>query len=127
MKQFSAYLTKQRKKGNFGKKLDMLKSTDDEFVSTNQIMTKNIFAGMTEITEDDYINFKHTIQELLWHYEFHQFDIDSDGCISGFDFAMSLIIYFPFKEFQTYYKHINDEGHAGFHHDKVTLNEFIAF
>ena len=61
MKQFSAYLTKQRKKGNFWKKLDMLKSTDDEFVSTNQIMTKNIFAGRTEITENDYINFKHTI------------------------------------------------------------------
>lgn len=35
MKQFSAYLTKQRKKGNFGKKLEMLKSTDDEFISTN--------------------------------------------------------------------------------------------
>jgi hypothetical protein len=33
----------------------MLKSTDEEFISTNQIMTKNIFAGRTEITEDELI------------------------------------------------------------------------
>ena len=39
----------------FGKKLEMLKSTDDEFISTNQTMTKNIFGGKTEMTEDELI------------------------------------------------------------------------
>lgn len=33
----------------------MLKSTDDEFISTNQIMTKNIFGGKLEISEDELI------------------------------------------------------------------------
>lgn len=41
--------------------MSMLKSTDEEFISTNQIMTKNIFGGKTEITEEEYIHFKHTI------------------------------------------------------------------
>ena len=59
-------------------------------------MTKNIFNGKSEIEEHDYIHFRNTIKELLWHYEFHQFDVDSNGCITGHDFAMSLIIYFPF-------------------------------
>jgi len=59
-------------------------------------MTKNIFGGKTEITETDYIHLRNTMQELLWHYEFHQFCADASGCISGHDFAMSLIIYFPF-------------------------------
>ena len=105
----------------------MLKSTDDEFIATNQILTKNIFDGRMELTEDEFIAFKHKIQELLWHYEFHQFDVDENGCISGLDFAMSLIIYFPFKEFQTYVNHINLSENSSFHHDKISLNEFIAF
>ena len=35
MAQFSKCLTSHRKKTHFGKKLEMLKSTDDEFISTN--------------------------------------------------------------------------------------------
>ena len=71
MKQFSDYLTKERKASKFGKKIDMLASTEDEFVTTNLTMTKNIFAGKSEITEQDFIHVKNIINELLWHYEFH--------------------------------------------------------
>ena len=75
----------------------MLKSTDEEFLNTNQIMTKSIFEGKIEITEDELIAFKHSLQELLWHYEFHQFHVDDQDRLSKHDFAMSLIIYFPFN------------------------------
>lgn len=64
----------------------------------------------------------------MWHYEFHQFDVDANDCISGHDFAMSLVIYFPFAEMQSYVKHLRDAGHEErLQHDKITLNEFIAF
>jgi hypothetical protein len=89
-------------------------------------LTKNIFAGKTEITEEDFIKFKHDLQELLWHYEFNQFDVLEDGTITAFDFAMSLIIYFPFKEFNTYLKHITETG-LMLQHQKITQNEFIGF
>ena len=79
------------------------------------------------MTGDEFIHFKNTIQELLWHYEFYQFDVDSNDCINGHDFALSLITNFPLKDFQNYVQHLDAEEHQGFTHDRVSLNEFIGF
>lgn len=90
-------------------------------------MVKNIFAGKTEITEGEFIRLRNDIQELLWHYEFYQFDTDANECITGHEFAQSLIIYFPMKEFITYVNHLNQEEHHCLLHEKCSYHEFVAF
>lgn len=60
-------------------------------------MVLRIFDGKDEITLDDYLEFRDNLQELLWEYEYYQFDNDKRGHISNYDFCTSLYVhYFPF-------------------------------
>ena len=71
-KQFSKNLTTYRRKTQFGKKHDAkIKCDDEDFLQTNQMMTLNIFKGRKVLTEADFVQLKNSIQEILWHYEYH--------------------------------------------------------
>ena len=44
---------------------------------------------------------------MLWNYEFHQFDTDTNDMISAFDFAKSLFVYYlPFHKIPEYMEHL---------------------
>lgn len=128
MLQFSKNLTAHRRKTQFGKKHDMLKRDEEDFLDTNRKMCMKIFDKKTEIDCDHYQDLRDAIQEQLWHYEFHQYDTDKNDTISAVDFSHSLLVYFPFQHFQTYQDHILNGGlHGGLKHDRVTFEEFVAF
>lgn len=131
MLQFSKNLTQHRKKTQFGKKHDMLKRDEDDFLETNRQMTQKIFNNKVEIDVDTYLDLKDSIQEMLWHYEFNQYDTDKKETISAFDFAQSLMVYFPYSTYQQYYDHIKhghgDGEHNHLNHERVTFDEFVAF
>jgi len=78
----------------------MLKREEEDFLDANRQITQKIFDGRTEIDVDYYLDLKDSIQELLWHYEFCQYDTNTDtdqnDSITAFDFAQSLLVYFPF-------------------------------
>merc|ERR1712100_682676 len=53
------------------------------------------------------MEFRNQLQEMLWHYEFHQFDCDSHDKIDSFDFAQSLFVYYiPFHKIPEYLEHL---------------------
>lgn len=108
LQQMSSYLRTHRKKTEFGKKLDMLKRQEEDFINTNKQMCVRIFNGREEITCEEYLDFRNTLQELLWHYEFNQFDEVKKGTISCYDFAQSLYVYyFPFHLMDDYLNHLS--------------------
>lgn len=127
MLQFSKNLTAHRKKTQFGKKHDMLKRDEEDFQNSNRQICQKIFNKELEIEVNRYLDLRDDIQQLLWHYEFHQYDTDeNDGTISAFDFAQSLLVYFPFNSYEEYYSHIQSEG-KHLKEGRVTYREFIAF
>jgi hypothetical protein len=84
----------------------MLKRDEEDFLETNRQISQRIFNNEVEIDVDYYLDLKDSIQELLWHYEFHQYDTDKKETISAFDFAQSLLVFLPFNSYQQYYDHI---------------------
>lgn len=104
----SKYLSSHRKKIQFGQKMGNAKRQEDDLASTNLLMCTKIFDGKLEISCEDYLDFRNNLQELLWHYEFHQFVEDKRGRISCYDFAKSLYVhYFPFNLMDTYLEHLS--------------------
>jgi hypothetical protein len=71
-------------------------------------MCVRIFNGREEITCQEYLDFRNSLQEMLWHYEFNQFDEVKKGSISCYDFAQSLYVYyFPFHLMDDYLNHLS--------------------
>jgi len=105
-KQFSTNLTSHRRKNHFSKKHSNLKEKDEDFLETNKMMTAQIFKNKKELTETEFCELKNGIQEILWHYEFFQLNVDENDKVSAHDFAHSLIVYFPFAKFQEYLNHL---------------------
>jgi len=54
LKDFSANLTTHRKKSQFGKKHDILKRDEEDFLQTNRHMSMRIFDGKADLTFDEY-------------------------------------------------------------------------
>jgi len=79
------------------------------------MMTAQIFKNKKELTEKDFLELKNSIQEILWHYEFFQLNVDEKDQVSAHDFAHSLIIYFPFGKFQEYLNHLEHDSHDHLH------------
>lgn len=71
-------MTTHRRKTQFGKKHTGLKADDEDFLETNRMMTTQIFKGKTELTFDEYIELRNSVQEILWHYEYFQLETDSN-------------------------------------------------
>jgi hypothetical protein len=79
--QFSATLTMHRKETAFGKKLAennsivmdgrKVKATEKEFRETNERICEKLFEGKDFFTLKDFINYRDSLQEALWHFEFH--------------------------------------------------------
>ena len=81
----------------------MKKKMDEDFEQTSKMMVLRIFDGKEEIGVDDYLDFRNLVQEALWHYEYHNFDENSKGKITTYDFAQSLFVYyFPFHKIDEY-------------------------
>lgn len=70
-------------------------------------MCVRIFAGKDQVKFQDYMDFRNELQEMLWHYEFHQFETDSTDHISNYDFAQSLFVYYvPMHKIPDYLEHL---------------------
>lgn len=95
-------------KTNFNPKTTLSKKQVDEFLDVKIGMLERIFKGKEEISFDDYIQFRNFTIEHLWHYEFHQFDIDSQDHMSDHDVAQSLFVYYiPFQKINNYLLHLD--------------------
>ena len=89
-------------------------------------MSERIFAGRETITFKDYMDFRNELQELLWHFEFHQFNVDDGGAISSFDFAQSFFVhYLPVHKIDEHMNHLMsfDEYKLGC----VDIDQYVAF
>lgn len=72
-------------------------------------MCLRIFAGKDHIHFQDYMEFRNELQEMLWHYEFHQFETDEQEHISTYDFAQSLFVYYvPMHKISDYLEHLEE-------------------
>lgn len=78
LEDFTASVAGHRKKTTFGKKHKFLKREEAEFTRVCKGMCERIFAGKKEVTFDEYMAFRNDLQEMLWHYEFAQFDTDTN-------------------------------------------------
>lgn len=89
------------------------------------MMCVRIFNGREEITCEDYLAFRNQLQEMLWHYEFHQFE-NKGGKISNYDFAQSLYVYyFPFHLMDDYLNHLSQyQNHKKSY---MAVEEYCAF
>jgi hypothetical protein len=94
-----------------------VKANHDDFIATNQSITQALFEGKQEISLKKFLDIKTELRETLWHYEFYQYQVDEDECISGRDFAHSLLIYLPYSKLNKYIHRINSLEHPG----KVSL------
>jgi hypothetical protein len=75
-KQFSTNLTAHRRKNHFVKKQSRLAEKDEDFLETNKAMTATIFKNKKDLNEEEFFELKNSIQEVLWHYEFFQLNVD---------------------------------------------------
>lgn len=76
-------------------------------------MVKRIFAGREELTFEQWMEFKNELSEMVWHYEFYQFDLDHNGHMTALDFASALLIhYVPFQKVKEYYDHLHTFEHS---------------
>jgi len=75
-KDFHKILEANRKKIPFGQNLKLNKQQKDDYMLTCQEMINNIYNGRAEISFDEWMEFRNELQEMIWHYEFHQFDLD---------------------------------------------------
>jgi len=76
---FSKTLTKHRKQTKFGKKITVnniimdgrnVKAREEDFLETNQAITKKMFEGKEFMNFEDYKNHRKMLKEALWHFEF---------------------------------------------------------
>lgn len=65
----------------------MAKAEEQDFIETHKNMCSRIFAGREKINFDQFMEFRNELQEMLWHYEFYQFNVDKAKYIPTFDFA----------------------------------------
>jgi len=84
---FAKVIESNRKKILFGQNLKLTKEQKEEYLQTCSEMIIRIYDGRDQITFDEWMEFRHELQEMVWHYEFHQFDLDRHGHMSAFDFA----------------------------------------
>lgn len=125
-KDFHKLLEANRKKIPFGQNLKLTKQQKDDYMLTCQEMINNIYNGRSEITFQEWMEFRNELQEMIWHYEFHQFDLDPHGHMSAFDFALSFFIYYiPFHKIQEYRDHLN--SYEEYHHGCVSFKQYVAF
>lgn len=89
-------------------------------------MCIRIFGGKEEITCEQYLEFRNKLQEMIWHYEFYQFEEEKKGQISCYDFVQSLYVYyFPFHMIDTYLDHLSQFPQHK--HEKITVEQYCAF
>jgi hypothetical protein len=77
-KQFSTNLTAHRRKNHFARKQSNLAEKDEDFLETNRAMTATIFKNKKDLNEEEFMTLKNNIQEVLWHYEFFQLNVDEN-------------------------------------------------
>lgn len=75
-----------------------VKATETDFKATNKRIVEKLFGDKEFITVRDFFNFRDSLQEALWHFEFHQFDVENDQ-ISAEDFSRSILICMPFNKY----------------------------
>ena len=87
-----------------------VKATEEDFLATNAKITQKMFEnikassdGHRKMSFQDFRAHQKNLKEALWHYEFWQYDADTDdkaknGKISCSDFARSILIILPYKK-----------------------------
>lgn len=95
-------------KSNFNQKSALSKKQVEEFLEIKIGMCQRIFQGRDKITYEEYMQFRNSVIEALWHYEFHQFDVDQNHNITDYHMAKSLYVYYiPFQKMNDYILHMN--------------------
>lgn len=81
----------------------------DEFQEVSREICNRIFGGKDKIEFKEYMEFRHSLQEILWHYEFHQFQTDNQDHISSYEFSQSLLVYYcPTHKIPDYLENLED-------------------
>ena len=126
LEQFSKHLIAQRKKIKFGQKTRFTPSEREEFAKVATGMCERIFDGRKNITVNDYKAFRNQMQELLWHYEFEEFEQDAHHHISVFDVTQSFFVwYIPFQKIDQYISHLR--GYGEYKKQCCSCQQYIAF
>lgn len=104
----------------------MTKDQKENYLNVCSEMVKRIFAGREEITFEQWMEFKNELSEMVWHYEFHQFDLDHHGHMSSLDFAQSLLVhYVPFHKIKEYKDHLMQ--FESYKLGCVSFKQYVAF
>lgn len=123
---FAKFIEGSRKKILFGQNLQLTKGQKEDYLKTCKEMIVRIYNGRESISYEEWMDFRNELQQMVWHYEFHQFDLDHQGNMSAFDFAQSILVYYvPFQKLKKYQDHLNtfEEYKEGC----VSFKEYVAF
>ncbi len=101
---------------------DARKITSNEDLISSTILD-HLFNGKDFITIKDFSSLKNKLKYALLHYEFHQFEVDSEETISAEDFAKSLLSCLNFSQASKYCRRIHSLKLEG----RITFEEYVAF
>lgn len=124
--QFTKIIEAGRKKTLFGQNLKLSRQQKDDYLDTCKQMVERIYNGRKSISLCEWMDFRNELQEMIWSYEFHQFELDYKHHMSAYDFAQSFYVYYlPFHKIDEYMEHLNQYDH--YKVGCVSFKQFVAF